>query len=155
MTRGSSSEAPDTLLHDVIDESKNSSGTWSLAMHTRITAFLGGATPDEVTRFVDGVTKELISPECGSPVRFKLAQLCTTVRRTYPAITPRFTEFHEELSAIASRTEDPLDGAISKLLRSLFEPLNPTRTIPRPFTNSSCRTMLVSARRPSRTPQPS
>jgi hypothetical protein len=156
MSRRSSSEGPEAFINDVLEESKSSTGTWSLATHNRLTAFISVSTADEIIFLIDAITKELISPDCGSSARFKLAQLCTTVRRACPAIAPRFTEFQEELAAVAARTADPLDSAISKLLGSLFEPVNPGRSVPRPGPSTSCRTMLVQAKRPfmSRTPQP-
>jgi hypothetical protein len=146
----------DTFIDDMIAESKTTAGTWSLASHNRLTAFLAKATPEEADFFGYQIVHNLTTPETGSLQRFKLAQLCTTLRRSCPRMNAIFHEFQTDILSVAARTEDPLDPAISKLLNSLFEPLGRPRVIPCPTVVPTCRATIIGPRRPavSRTPQP-
>jgi hypothetical protein len=149
-------DTADTLMKDILAESKNTAGTWSLASHNRLIAFVATAKPDDIALFTRQIVQNLTDGERGATERFKLAQLCTTVRRACPRLASIFMEFKEELLGVASRSQDPLDTATAKLLGSLFDPIAPKAAIPHPSAGPVCRTKFIAPKRPmkSATPPP-
>jgi hypothetical protein len=127
MSRRCSFDSTDALMRDLIEESENTSGTWSLATHSRLTAFLGESPSDTINCFTLEITKRLINPACSPVQRFKFAQLCTTVRRLSPPACEIFDTFRSELMEVAARAGDPIDIATAKLVNSLYAPLASAR----------------------------
>jgi hypothetical protein len=151
-----SCDLSDTFITDILSESKTAAGTWSLATLNRLTLFISKASPDAIDFFGYEVIRSLIDAPTGSIERFKLAQLCATLRRACPRINSVFQEYRADLLEIAAHLENPLDPSISKLLNGLFEPVNSNRTIPRPSAVTVCRSKVMVTKRPamSMTPQP-
>jgi hypothetical protein len=146
-------DSPDAFIRDVIEESGNASGTWSLATHNRLACFLGESAPEAIDAFTLEVTKRLIAPECAPVQRFKLAQLCTTVRRTCPRVSALFETFKSEFTQVAALNGDPIDPATAKLVNALVAPPAHVRSLKHSST-PVCRLMPKRWRPCSMTPQP-
>jgi hypothetical protein len=152
--RSSSFDSPVAFIHDVLEESRSPSGTWSLATHNRLASFLGESSPETIDSFVFEMTKQLTDPACPSVQRFKLAQLCTTVRRICPRMSTVFEAFKGELMEVAARTADPIDPATAKLVHSLFAPLAPARPARTQLSTPICRVIPGRRRSFAMTPEP-
>jgi hypothetical protein len=74
----------DGLIHDILAESQTPSGTWFVAPHNRLTAFLGRAFPREIDFFSFQMVRTFTQADSDPIERFKLAQLSVAADRTRP-----------------------------------------------------------------------
>jgi hypothetical protein len=69
------------LCTEVLNEAKNTVGTWILAMHAKIDDIPSHGPASDVEVFVSAVSKRIISPKSEKGEYFKLPQLCTMARQ--------------------------------------------------------------------------
>jgi hypothetical protein len=119
--RRSYSQTVVTLCNDVLDEARTTTGTWSLAMHSRIRDTIPSLREDEIERFIREIVFRLMQPDISTSERFKLAQLCTMCdAKGIPGINAVLREHKQQMIDSAEMAgDDPLKGAVLKLLGSL------------------------------------
>jgi hypothetical protein len=115
-----------SLCKEVLDEAKETGGTWSLMTHGRISDAVMGVPSQEIEDFLGSVCERLIAPDATVGERFKLAQLCTMLRQKGLTkdnlnLDRVYGIYKEMLLRVALRCRDePLGIAVGKLVASLF-----------------------------------
>lgn len=124
---------------EVISESESEHGTWSLATYNKVNNLVSESNKKSIMKFIDTLIIEMTDKDCSPKKRYKLAQMCTTLKsKNIQYIGEEFDNKKNELMNMCKESENKaLSGAITNLISILFVHTTKVHTIsPPPVINT-------------------